>query len=104
MTGSYSELRALTAGTEYQVHHIVDYRFHTAQGLNPICTNYYSAPCVIVTKEQHQIYTNYTRASYPYGKTDYANVSAPALNTMYIGMYEKHGGKTFLEYLKSCFI
>ncbi len=62
---SYNYLRTQVAGTGLQVHHIVEQRFAPALGYAQRQANWFSS--VVVTPEEHQIFTNLWRNSIGYG-------------------------------------
>ncbi len=57
-----SEVKVAGLSKELRVHHIVEQRFAEKLGKTPS-----EIPCVIITKEQHQLYTNAWRAEIEYG-------------------------------------
>ena len=103
MTGAYSALRESANGSGYQVHHIIEWRFHPLANLAQNPTGYYSSPCIIVTRDQHQVYTNHLRKLYPYGKTDYAALNPEQVKNNFIAMYKQYGQDLDLDYIESIF-
>ncbi|MFD2288251.1 DUF4280 domain-containing protein [Pedobacter petrophilus] len=62
---SYKELKALAKGTGLQVHHLIEKRFANIFKPPKIQKDMLS---VVLTKEEHQIFTNAWRKAFPYGK------------------------------------
>ena len=101
--GRYSDLRKLTSGTDFQVHHLVEIRFKSVRGLNSVVKNYYNAPCIVVTKSQHQVNTNYLRKAYPYRKTQYNTLNLGSLKENFLGMYKTLGRDLDIDFIASLF-
>ena len=59
----YSQLRKDISGTDLQAHHIIEQRFAKELGLDKR-----AMLSVAVTKEEHQVFTNMWRKSFPYGE------------------------------------
>jgi len=102
--GTYNELRKLVKGNpQYEVHHLVEIRFYVVGNVDVYYKKTGQAPCVILTKEEHRIYTNAARTKFAYGM-DYGNLEK--INSKLIkSFYEsEYGGKTdWLDYMMSCF-
>ena len=68
MVGTYQELRLLTAGTGYEVHHLVEKRFLSILNSNGASfKSHRDMPSVVLTKAEHRGYTNSWRSRFPYG-------------------------------------
>jgi RHS repeat-associated protein len=67
----YNQLRELVRGTGLERHHLVEQRFSALFGTNPN-----TWPSVLVTPEEHQIFTNLMRDAIPYSN------SPAAINTL----------------------
>ncbi|KFA59025.1 hypothetical protein A9G48_04830 [Gilliamella sp. wkB18] len=59
---SYKELKALVKGKGLQVHHFIEKRFANILGVNKR-----EILSIVLTKEEHQIFTNAWRKAIPYG-------------------------------------
>jgi len=59
---SYNELRKFTSGTNFTAHHIIPRRFANELGLK-----INDMLCVVLTPEEHQMFTNLWRSYIPYG-------------------------------------
>ena len=68
MTGNYNELRKIAAGTGLEVHHLIEKRFWVVPGMREIFSSTGVMPSVILTHEQHTVYTQLWRTAYPYGQ------------------------------------
>ena len=87
-TGTYNELIKETKGTGLEVHHLIEKRFYPALQINGI--QLYAStgqmPSVVVTHEEHQIYTNAWRAEFPYG-INYYEVPLETIKSFAIEYY-----------------
>ncbi|HHJ19942.1 MAG TPA: RHS repeat-associated core domain-containing protein [Gammaproteobacteria bacterium] len=60
--GTYSSLRVLAKGTGNQVHHLIEKRFANILGQIPR-----TMESIVLTVEEHQVFTNAWRTAIPYG-------------------------------------
>ena len=99
--GTYYELRKLVKGNLlYEVHHLIEQRFYVVKGVGAYSGKPGQAPCVILRKEEHRVYTNSARSNFPYG-TKYTAIDANAIRNFY---QTEYGGKIdWLDYMASYF-
>jgi RHS repeat-associated protein len=99
--GTYNELKKLVKGNPlYEVHHLIEQRFYVVKGVRTYYGKPGHAPCVILRKENHRVYTNSARENFPYG-TKYTAIDVNAIKNFYQAEY---GGKTdWLDYMASYF-
>ena len=68
MIGTYRELRLITVGTGYEVHHLIEKRFLSIlQDRGAPFKSHRDMPSVVLTKGEHRGYTNAWRSRFPYG-------------------------------------
>ena len=100
--GTYNELRAEAAGTGLQVHHLIEKRFLAVEEIGDIFASSGEMPSVILTKEEHQIYTNAWRSRFSYG-SDYNNITYGSIIDFCKSEYNGVGGGNWLEFLSLWF-
>lgn len=67
--GIYSELRNAARGLGYEVHHLLERRFHSQiSGWTEMLPSTNKMPGVVISKEEHRQITNAWRKAYPYGQ------------------------------------
>ena len=67
--GIYSELRNAARGLGYEVHHLLERRFHSQiSGWTEMLPSTNKMPGVVISKEEHRQITNAWRKVYPYGQ------------------------------------
>ena len=100
--GTYNELRAEAAGTGLQVHHLIEKRFLLIEDIKDNFETSGKMPSVILTKEEHQTYTNAWRAEFPYGGKA-GGIDSGAIMQFCRTEYANCGGGKWLELLSQWF-
>ena len=91
ITGTYNDLRKITAGnSNYQVHHIIEKRFYAAKGFEYYAAHPGLAPSVIIRTEMHTTLTQTIRSIHPYGQS-YGDMKAGPLKASFRGIYRDLG-------------
>ena len=100
--GTHNELRKIAAGTGLEVHHLIEKRFLVYDNIiYKIFSNTNAMPSVILTTQEHQAFTAWWRIEYPYGKTDYYNISYQLLSNSCERIYTGRG--EWIDYIASFF-
>ncbi len=82
--GTYRDLRKLTNGTGLEVHHVIEKRFSQVVGMNKN-----DMLSVVLTKEEHGVFTRRWRNAIPYG-TIYSEVTRSQLWNAAKNVYIDH--------------
>lgn len=83
---SYKDLRALVKGTGLQVHHLIEKRFANVFKPKKVTDDMLS---IVLTKEEHQVFTNAWRKKFPYG-TDYTKVTQQQVESFAKTVYKDY--------------